>query len=159
MRQKALLKRLPVGRLPVSLIAGSRFLIMNISGTRSHNRRGFNSCVTSTGPFYTESKNRSHCYVPLKVHKHEIILNFFLTKIKSLYSPGKFSKKISLLFLRFSPEFRSSNIFAVTEHTRNQIFLKRYPKKFFFKMFTWVLYRTSGVIFSFIDYCTAIGDT
>ncbi len=47
-------------------------------------------------------------------------------------------KKISLLFLRFLPEFRSSNIFAVTEHTRNQIFLERYPKFFFF-MLTWVL--------------------
>ncbi len=67
----------------------------------------------------------------LKVHKHEIILIFFFTKIKSLYSLGKFSKKISLIFLRFSPEFRSSNIFAVTEHTRNQIFLERYPKNFF----------------------------
>ncbi len=75
----------------------------------------------------------------LKVHKHEIILNFFLTKIKSLYYLGKFSKNISLLFLRFSPEFRSSNIFAVNEHTRNQIFLESYPKIFFFKMFTWVL--------------------
>ena len=65
------------------------------------------------------------CFLCLKVHKHEIILNFFLTKIKSLYCLGKFSKKISLLFLRFSPEFRSSNIFAVTEHTRNQIFYSR----------------------------------
>ncbi len=70
-------------------------------------------------------------FLKLKVHKHEIILNFFLTKIKSLYSLGKFSKKISLLFLWFSPEFRSSNIFAVTEHTRNQILLERYPKIFF----------------------------
>ncbi len=60
----------------------------------------------------------------LKVHKHEIILNFFLDLNKSLYALGKFSKKISLLFLRFSPEFRSSNIFAVTEHTRNQFFLE-----------------------------------
>jgi hypothetical protein len=75
----------------------------------------------------------------LKVHKHEIILNFVLTKIKSLYSLGKFSKKISLIFIPFSPEFQRSNIFAVTEHTRNQIFLERYPKNFFFKMFTWVL--------------------
>ncbi len=58
---------------------------------------------------------------------------FFFTKIKSLYSLGKFSKKISLLFLRFLPEFRSSNIFAETEHTRNQIFFKRYPKFFFSK--------------------------
>ncbi len=72
-------------------------------------------------------------YCILKVHKHEIILNFFLTKIKSLYFLGIFSKKVSLLFLRFSPEFRSSNIFAVTEHTRNQIFLERYPKNFFFQ--------------------------
>ncbi len=69
----------------------------------------------------------------LKVHKHEIILNFFLTQIKSLYGLRKFSKKISLLFLRFSPDFRCSNISAVTEHTRNQIFFERYPKNFFFQ--------------------------
>ncbi len=37
----------------------------------------------------------------------------------------------SLLCLRFSPEFRCSNISAVTEHTRNQIFLMSYPKIFF----------------------------
>ncbi len=80
----------------------------------------------------------------LKEHKHEITLNFFLTKIKSLYSFGKFKKKISLLFLRFSPEFRSSNSFAVTEHTRNQIFLERYSKKLFFKMFSWVLFIVRG---------------
>ncbi len=48
-------------------------------------------------------------------------------------------KKISLLFLRFSPEFRCSNISAVTEHTRNQIFLMSYPKIIFFKIFTLVL--------------------
>jgi hypothetical protein len=47
--------------------------------------------------------------------------------------------KISVLFLRFSPEFRCSNISAVTEHTRNQIFFERYPKNFFFKIFTLVL--------------------
>jgi hypothetical protein len=34
----------------------------------------------------------------------------------------------SKCFHQFSPEFRSSNIFAVAEHTRNQIFLERYPK-------------------------------
>ncbi len=44
-----------------------------------------------------------------------------------------------LLSLRFSPEFRSSNNFAVTEYTRKQIFLERYPKKMFFKKFTVVL--------------------
>jgi hypothetical protein len=67
-------------------------------------------------------------YLALKVHKHEII--------KSLYALGKVSKKNSLLFLRFLPEFRSSNIFALTEHTQNQIYLERYPKMFFFKKFT-----------------------
>ncbi len=69
----------------------------------------------------------------LKVHKHEIFLNFFFTKIESLYALGKFSKKILLSFLRFSPEFRSSNIYAVTEHTRNQIFLRGIQKNFFFQ--------------------------
>jgi hypothetical protein len=39
-----------------------------------------------------------------------------------------FRKKVRFFFLRFSPEFR---IFAVTEHTRNQTFLDRYPKNFF----------------------------
>ncbi len=75
----------------------------------------------------------------LKVHKHEIVLNFFWTYIKSLYTLCKFLKKISLLFLRFSPEFRCSDISAVTEYTRNQIFFERYPKNFFFKVFTLVL--------------------
>ncbi len=50
-----------------------------------------------------------------------------------------FRKKISLLFLRFSPEFWCSNISAVTEHTGNQIFCERYLKKVFFKIFTLVL--------------------
>ncbi len=50
-----------------------------------------------------------------------------------------FVKKVLLSFLRFSPEFRSSNIYTVTEHTRNQIFFERYPKIFFFKIFTVVL--------------------
>ncbi len=82
----------------------------------------------------------------LKVHKHEIFLNFFFTKIKSLYALRKFAKKILLSFLRFSPEFWSSNICAVTEHTRNQIFFERYPKKFFFRNLhygpiKWVLRR------------------
>ncbi len=42
-----------------------------------------------------------------------------------------FSKKISLLFLRFSPEFQSSNIFAMTEHTRTKFFSRDTPKIFF----------------------------
>ncbi len=35
---------------------------------------------------------------------------------------ANFRKKISLLFHRFSPKFRNSNIFTVTEHTRNRLF-------------------------------------
>jgi hypothetical protein len=50
-----------------------------------------------------------------------------------------FRKKFRFFFLRFLSEFRSSNIFAVTEHTRNQIFLEIYPKIFFFRKFTLVL--------------------
>jgi hypothetical protein len=45
-------------------------------------------------------------------------------------------------FRFFSFDFRQnrcSNISAVTEHTRNQIFFERYPKNFFFKNFTLVL--------------------
>jgi len=50
-----------------------------------------------------------------------------------------FRKNISLLFFWFLPEFRSSNSFAVTEHTRNQLFGEISKKKNFFKMFTWLL--------------------
>ncbi len=74
----------------------------------------------------------------LKVHKHEIILNFFLTLIKSLYALGKFSKKISLSFLRFSPEFRSSYIYQLSIRG-TKFFLRDIQKKFFFKIFTMVL--------------------
>ncbi len=74
-----------------------------------------------------------------------------------------FRKKNSLLFLRFLPEFWSSNIFAVTEHTRNQIFLERYPKTFFFKMFTWVLLdgflnNFSKIRFLIVEICIFIWD-
>jgi hypothetical protein len=34
----------------------------------------------------------------LKVHKHEIILNFFFTLIKSLYALGKFFNKYFTYF-------------------------------------------------------------
>ncbi len=64
---------------------------------------------------------------------------FDLNQILILYALRKFSKKISLLFLRFSPEFRCSNISKVTEHTQNQICFERYPKNLFFKIFTLVL--------------------
>ncbi len=48
-----------------------------------------------------------------------------------------FRKKFRLV----SFEVRSSNIYAVTEHTRNQIFLERYSKKIFFKIFTMILFK------------------
>ena len=68
-------------------------------------------------------------YKQTKVHKHEIILNFSL---------GKVSTKISLLFLRFSPEFRCSNISEVT--IRGTKFLWwAIQKCFFSKIFTLVL--------------------
>jgi hypothetical protein len=76
--------------------------------------------LTPPPPKKKALRKRKDSRFSLKVHKHEIIC-FFLPKSNSL------------LFLRFSPEFRSSNIFAVTEHTRNQIFLERYPPKFFFQ--------------------------
>ncbi len=53
--------------------------------------------------------------------------------------PWSIFEKFSLLFLRFSPEFRCSNILAVTEYTGNQIFLASYQNCYFFKMFTLVL--------------------
>ncbi len=58
----------------------------------------------------------------------------FFVSIKSLYALWKCLKKISLLFLQFSPEFLCSNISAVTEHTRNQIFFERYPKYVFLNL-------------------------
>ena len=64
---------------------------------------------------------------------------FFLPKSNPYMPFVNFRKKNSLLFLRFSAEFWCSNISAVTEHTRNQIFFERYPKNFFFKIFTLVL--------------------
>ena len=71
--------------------------------------------------------------IRLKVHKHEIILNFLLPKSNPYMPFVNFWRKKSLLFLRFSPEFRCSNISAVTEHTRNQIFLRYIQTNFFSK--------------------------
>ncbi len=65
------------------------------------------------------------------------MLNFFLPI--NLICPFNFRKKISILFLRFLPEFRCSNIFAVTKQTRNQIFWWSIKKIFFLKIFTFVL--------------------
>ncbi len=72
-------------------------------------------------------------HLPLKVHKHEIILNFFFYLNQNLICPWS----ISILFLRIFPEFQCSNIFAVTEHTRNQILLVSYKKNFSPKFSLW----------------------
>ncbi len=54
---------------------------------------------------------------------------------QNLICPWSIFEKISILFLRFLTEFLCSNIFAVTEHTRNQIFFVSYPKRFFSQNF------------------------
>ncbi len=75
----------------------------------------------------------------LKVHKHEIILIFLWTKIKSLYCLGKFSKKNLLLFLRFSPDFEVRTFSRWLSIRGTKFFWRDIQKIFFFKMFTWVL--------------------
>ncbi len=70
-------------------------------------------------------------------HKCCVMLRFVAVP---LYVLGKLWEKISLLFLRFSPKFRSSNIFAVTKHyKKNKFFLDKDLKFFFFLKFTLVL--------------------
>jgi hypothetical protein len=91
------------------------------------------------------------------------IFEFFLTLIKSLFALGKFLKIFLLSFLRFSPEFRSSNIYAVTEHTQNQIFFERYPKQFFLQNLhygplRWVPRRFSKFWFFIVEICILIRD-
>ncbi len=107
-------------------------------------------CGLSTTFFLGSSSLKMGCYVPPSPPPPRVMVSqsipcdcpfkgtqawdnfeFFFYLIKSLYALRKFSKKSSLLFLRFSPEFWCSNISAVTEHTRNQIFLMSYPKIFF----------------------------
>ncbi len=68
----------------------------------------------------------------VKVHKHEIIKNFFYLNPNLIWHWLIFENFL-ILFLRFLLEY-----FQVTEHTRNQIFLPS-NQIFFFKMFTLVL--------------------
>ncbi len=75
-----------------------------------------------------------------------------------------------LLFLRFLPEFRSSKIFAVTEHTRNQFFFRypkknflRYPTKFFlqkvhFGLIRWVPKWVFKISIFIVEICILIWD-
>ncbi len=57
------------------------------------------------------TSKRSFCMLS----RHEIIYNFLIHKSNPYMPFLNFRKKISLLFLRFSPEFRCSNISGVTE--------------------------------------------
>ncbi len=66
--------------------------------------------------------------------------------------PWRSFEKISILYLRFLPEFRCSNIFAVTEQTRNQIFLVSYKKNVLTKIFTLVLLDDFQMVFQNFDY-------
>ncbi len=78
-----------------------------------------------------------------------------------LYMPlVNFRKKISIIFLPFSPEFRCSNIFAVAEHTRNQTFLVSYQNffstNFHFCPFRWVPRRFSEFQLFIVKICILI---
>jgi hypothetical protein len=66
----------------------------------------------SVDPSLAALKLRQNLLVPqaalsriLKVHKHEIFLNFFFTLIKSLYALGKFLKKFRLVSFDFRQNF------------------------------------------------------
>ncbi len=68
-----------------------------------------------------------------------------------------FRKKFRFLFFDFHQNFE------VTEHTRNQIFLERYPKNFFLKKFSLVLldgFKNGFSKFRFfvVEICILIGD-
>jgi len=85
--------------------------------------------------------------INLKVHKHEIFLNFFWPKSNPYMPLVNFRKKFRLVSFDFRQNFEvrtftrwlSIRGTKLTEHTRNQIFVERYPKKFFPKIFTIVL--------------------
>ncbi len=83
---------------------------------------------------------------------------FFLPKLNPYMPFVNFRKKISLLFLRFSSEFRCSNISAVTEHTRNQIFFERYLKKFFLQSLHFVPITLYGILDGFSKFRFFIGE-
>jgi hypothetical protein len=68
-----------------------------------------------------------------------------------------------LVNFRFSPEFLSSNIFAMTEHTRNQIFFgetskKNFPKKFTVVQLDRFLNGFSKFRFFIVEICILIWD-
>jgi hypothetical protein len=76
----------------------------------------------------------------LKVHKHEIILNFFIPKSNPYMPFVKFWEKNFFSFnFRQNFDVRTFPRWLSKEHTRNQIFLMSYPKFFSLKIFTLVL--------------------
>ncbi len=88
---------------------------------------------------------------------------FYLNQILIQCMPLVNFRKISLLILRFSPEFRSSNIFSVTGAYAEPNFFGEISKKFFFKKFTLVLldgflHGFSKLRFFIVQICILIGD-
>ncbi len=108
-------------------------------------------------------QNRSHCHVPLKVHKHEISLNCFWPKSNPFMPLVNFRKKFRFLFFDFRQNFEVWTFSRWLSNTRNQIFLERYPKIFFPKKFTLVLLDGfkdgfSKFWFFVVEICILIGD-
>ncbi len=99
--------------------------------------------------------------ISLKVHKHEVILKFFLPKSKPyiLLVNFQFSKKISLLFLRFLPEFRLWHFLGDWAYGEPD-FLASYQKLFFqnvhFGPIRWVPRRFSKFKFFVVEICILI---
>jgi hypothetical protein len=81
----------------------------------------------------------AHLQCRLKVHKHEILLNFFLPK-SNPYVLTKFRKKFRFFSFDFRKNFEVRTFSRWLEHTvRATKFFGEMFKKFFLKMFSWVL--------------------
>ncbi len=74
---------------------------------------------------------------------------------QNLICPWLIFAFVFILFFRFFPEFRCSNIFAVTKHTRNQFFVEKFLN-FFCKMFTMVL--LDGILDDFSKFRLCIAE-
>ncbi len=75
----------------------------------------------------------------LKVHKHEIILNFFLPNSKSYMPLVKFRQKFRFFSFDFRQNFEVRTFSRWLSIRGIKLFWRDISKKFFFKKFTWVL--------------------
>jgi hypothetical protein len=75
----------------------------------------------------------------LKVHKHEIFLNFFLPKSNPYMPLINFRKKIRLVCFDFRQNFEVRTFTRWLSIRGTKFFLRNIPKFFFFKIFTMVL--------------------